>query len=154
MRVLLARPSGAEARLAYSALIDLLDGVTTEELGALLSPQRRALEVALVRADPGDEPPDPSATSVGFLNALRVLASQRRLVVAIDDLQWLDQPSAEVLAFAARRLEDEAISFVLAKRPAKPTPLERALEGRGLEQLDVGRSASEPRVGCSPRGSV
>ena len=137
-RVLLARPSGAEARLAYSALIDLLDGVTTEELGALLSPQRRALEVALVRADPGDEPPDPSATSVGFLNALRVLASQRRLVVAIDDLQWLDQPSAEVLAFAARRLEDEAISFVLAKRPAKPTPLERALEGRGLEQLDVG----------------
>ncbi len=137
-RILLARPSGAEAKLAYATLIDLLDGVATEELRALLPPQRRALEVALLRADPGEEPPDPAATAVGFLNALRALASESRLVVAVDDVQWLDQPSADVLTFAARRLEHEAISFVLAKRPAKPTPLERALERRGLEQLEVG----------------
>src|SRR5262245_37361449 len=51
LRVLRARPSGAEAELSFAALIDLLDGVDTDELHSLPEPQRRALEVALLRAE-------------------------------------------------------------------------------------------------------
>lgn len=138
LRVLLARPSGAEARLAYAALIDVLDAVGTEELVELPPPQRRALEVAILRAAPTDTPPEPSAIGVGFLNTLRALATSGTLLVAVDDVQWLDPPSADALAFAARRLEDETIQFLLAKRPGTSSPLERALERRGLELLQVG----------------
>ena len=44
LRVLVARPSEAEARLSYAALIDLLAGVDGEKLAALPPPQRRALD--------------------------------------------------------------------------------------------------------------
>ena len=50
MRVLVARLSDAEARLAFSALIDLFDGVASEELAGLPPPQLHALDVALLRA--------------------------------------------------------------------------------------------------------
>ena len=49
VRVLSARPSDAEARLVFGALIDVLDGVRSEELGHLPAPQLEALEVALLR---------------------------------------------------------------------------------------------------------
>jgi DNA-binding CsgD family transcriptional regulator/tetratricopeptide (TPR) repeat protein len=136
LRVLQTRASGAEARLAYAALIDLLDGVGAEQLSALPSPQRRALEVALLRTEPSAGPPAPNAVAVGFLNALRALARREPLLVAADDIQWLDPPSADALTFAARRLEDESVRFLLAKRPGATSPLERALERR-LEPLEV-----------------
>ena len=135
-RVLFARPSGAEAQLAYAALIDLLDGVPTTELD-LPPPQQRALEVAIVRAHPAGAV-EPRAIAVGFANALRALSGRGPLLVAVDDVQWLDLPSADVLTYAARRLEDEPVRFLLAKRPAGASPLERALERRGVGQLEVG----------------
>jgi len=58
--------------------------------------------------------------------------------VAIDDLQWLDGPSAEALAFAARRLDDARVGFLLARRPGGPSAVERALERRSLQRLAVG----------------
>jgi DNA-binding CsgD family transcriptional regulator len=138
LRVLQARPTDTEARLAYSALIDLLDDVRTEELRELPSPQRRALEVVTLRADSTETAPEPSAIGVGFLNALRALSRHQPLLVAVDDVQWLDTPSADALAFAARRLDDEAIAFLAARRAEKATALERALATRGIERLDVG----------------
>ena len=51
-RALVARASGAETGLAFAALIDLFDGVAAEELTSLPPPQRKALDVALYRADP------------------------------------------------------------------------------------------------------
>jgi hypothetical protein len=47
-RVLVARPSDAEARLAFSSLIDLFDGIEAEELAGLPAPQLQALNVALL----------------------------------------------------------------------------------------------------------
>ncbi len=138
MRVLSARPSEAETRLSFAALIDLLDGVDTDELAGVPAPQLLALEVALLRAEPTGGPAAPDAIAAGFLSALRVLASRAPLVVAIDDIQWLDPQSAEVLAFAAAGLGDEPARFILAKRPSDPAALERALERRALRRLDVG----------------
>jgi AAA ATPase domain len=136
-RVLCARPSGAEAQMSFAALIDLLDGVETGAL-AVPAPQLAALEVALLRAQPNGAPPLRHAIALGFLNAVRALGRSERLVVAIDDVQWLDPPSADALAFAVHRLQGGAVVFLLARRPGAPSGLERALEKRGLERLTVG----------------
>ena len=120
--VLVASPASAERRLAFVALGDLLGDA---ELGGLAPPRRRALEVALLRADPGEAPPDPR--SVG-LACVALLAAHERLLIAIDDVQWLDAESAEVLAFAARRLA--GTRFLLARRPGPPGPLEDAVAPR------------------------
>jgi AAA ATPase domain len=103
-RVLQARPSGAEMELSFAALADLCDEVDTATLPDVPLPQLRALEVALLRADPEGTRPESFAISAGFTSALRAMSVEQPLVVAIDDLQWLDGPSADVLVFAARRL--------------------------------------------------
>jgi len=150
MRVVSTRASGAEARLAFAGLIDMLDEVDLRRLECLPGPQLTALEVALLRAEPGDAPPDRGAIAFGFRNALRALASEGPLLVAVDDLQWLDAPSGDALAFAARRLDDSPVSFLLARRPGRSAPLERALAP--LKRLEVGRSASERPGTCSRSG--
>lgn len=137
MRVLSARPSGAEAQLAFAALIDLLDRVEIATLPGLPAPQVHALEVALLRAEPEGEPAGFGAISLGFLNAVRALAAGGRLLIAVDDVQWLDRPSAEVLLFAARRLSEHDVTFLMTRRPGSASGLERGLDG-GLELVDVG----------------
>ena len=136
-RVLVARPSGAEARLAFAGLIDLFDGVDDATLAALPAPQRTALATALLRAEPVVSP-EPRAIALGLLNALRALAAERPLVIAVDDIQWLDAPSADAFVFAARRLDDEPVGLLLARRPGRPAPLERALRPSMSQRIDVG----------------
>jgi hypothetical protein len=98
LRVLSARPSGAEAQLSFTTLIDLCDGIDPATLDRVPGPQRAALEVALLRADPTGAPPEPHAIALGLLNVLRALAAAEPLVIAIDDIQWLDAASADALA--------------------------------------------------------
>jgi DNA-binding CsgD family transcriptional regulator len=138
LRILAARASGAEAQLAFAGLTDLLEDVGEGSLATLPAPQRPALDVALLRAVPAGAPPEPRTIGLGLLNVLRALAADGPLLVAVDDLQWLDTASGEALSFAARRLDGEAISFLLARRPGGPSSLERALERRGPERLHVG----------------
>src|SRR5262249_4122888 len=108
------------------------------ELAPLPQPQRHALEVALLRAEASSNPPEAHAIAVGFLNALRSLAGRTPLLVAVDDVQWIDEASGDALAFAARRLELENVAFLLARRPGRASPLERALGERGSERIEVG----------------
>ncbi len=138
LRVLVARPSDAEARLAFSSLIDLFDGVTSEQLAGLPPPQLHALEVALLRVASGDDAPETHAVGVGCLNALRALATRERIVIALDDLQWLDASSASALTFVARRLEGSEIRFLLARRPGAPSALELAIDPAGVERVELG----------------
>ncbi|MGZ4320729.1 MAG: AAA family ATPase [Solirubrobacteraceae bacterium] len=135
--VVSARPSESEARLPFSGLIDLCEGLGSAELGALPTPQRRALEAALLRTDPSDES-HPGAVEFGFVTAIRGLAARTPVVIAIDDLHWLDGPSADVLAFAGRRLAERKVGFLLARRPGRATELERSLERGSLVTLEVG----------------
>jgi DNA-binding CsgD family transcriptional regulator len=137
MRVLSARPSGAETQLSFATLADLLDPVDLDAAG-LPPPQLRALKIALLRSEPRGKPPEPRAIDLGFLNALRALAARRPLLVAIDDVQWLDRPSADALAFAARRLEGDPVRFLLTRRSRGWSALERALKPRGLERFELG----------------
>jgi DNA-binding CsgD family transcriptional regulator len=111
-RVLACRAAESEARLSYTALGDLFDF----ELPDLPAPQKRALDAALLRAEFEGAPPDQRAVSVASLGVLRALGTAGPVIVAIDDVQWLDVPSARVLAFALRRLEDAPIRILVALR--------------------------------------
>lgn len=135
-RVLVARPSSAEASLSFAALTDLLEEVDTAELPGLPGPQRHALDVALLRA-PARRPVEARAVATALLTALRELASREHVAVAIDDVQWLDRPSADALAFASRRLAGAEVVFLVAQRAGATTPLAAALSRSGLERLTI-----------------
>ena len=113
------RPVDAEAQLAFTSLSDLLVDVADDDLGALPQPQRHALEVALLRAEPDGLELPPRAVAVATLGLLQHLARQRPIVVGIDDAQWMDQPSRRVLAFVVRRLRTERVGFLIATRAAR-----------------------------------
>ena len=137
--VLEARPAESETTLSFSAARDLLDPVLDDTLAALAPAQRRALTRALVLDESEGPAPDPHAVGVAVLNALRALAAERPLVVAIDDVQWLDSASAAAIAFAARRLRDEPIGLLLARRSSLESglvaELARALGPERLRRL-------------------
>ena len=100
-RVLAHRAVEAEAGLAFTGLADLLTPVLDDVLPALAPPRRRALAVALLLEDARDGPPDVGAIGLAVLDALRALADSEAVVVAIDDIQWLDSSTAGVLPLGA-----------------------------------------------------
>jgi len=111
----LARATGvqSEMELAFAALhqlcVPLLD-----RLERLPVPQRDALWTAFgLSAGP---PPDRFLVGLAALTLLSDVAEERPLLCLIDDLQWLDQASAHVLAFVARRLAVESVGLVFAAR--------------------------------------
>jgi len=117
-RVLVHRAVEAEAGLAFTGLADLVAPVLAEVMAALAPPRRRALRVALLLDEPGDDPPDPRAVGLAFLDALGRLAADGPVVVAIDDVQWLDSSSAAILALALRRLRGESVVVLATLRDA------------------------------------
>ncbi len=118
-RVLLSRPAENEPRMAYSGLIDLLGRVVDEATADLPTPQRKALNVALLR-EPAEEPVEIGAVAIAAAGALRNLAGSG-LVLAIDDLQWLDSPTRRVLEFALRRQGEAPVCMIATQRRVSPT---------------------------------
>lgn len=115
--VLAARPSQAEARLAFVGLMDLLGPIAEPSIAGLPLPQREAIMAALLRAAPASVP-GTGVIAVALLGVLRDLAARTgRLLVAIDDVQWLDHSSLRALEFALRRLEDAPIAVAFTHRP-------------------------------------
>jgi DNA-binding CsgD family transcriptional regulator len=120
--VLACRAAQAEARLSFVGLLDLLGSVPEQVLSALPEPQQHALEVVLLRARGNAARPERATISVAVLSLLRALADDRPVLIAVDDAQWLDPPSAGVLAFVARRLEHEPIRILTSIRIADTPP--------------------------------
>jgi hypothetical protein len=137
-RVLMASPGEAETAMSFAALGDLLAGVVDEALLALPSPQRRALKVAFLLAEAEGPGPDQRAVAVAFLSALRALAASAPVVVAVDDVQWLDAASTTVLGFAARRLREEPVQLLLAERAAASPRAATDLAGGRVDSVAVG----------------
>ena len=140
--VLACAPSLAEADVGFAALGDLLGTLDGELLELLPSPQRLALEGALLLRDP-ERPPEGRALGLGLVGVLARLASETRVLVALDDTQWLDAASRGVLSFAARRLLEHDVGYLIARRtgeggPAVPLELDRALPPGGLEVCALG----------------
>ncbi|HEV8065023.1 MAG TPA: LuxR family transcriptional regulator [Acidimicrobiales bacterium] len=136
-RVLATRTSQAEVAMSFASLADLVEGIPADVLATLPDPQLRALEVALRRQDPAGEAPDHFAIAAGFLSALRALAEQELVLVAVDDVQWLDPSSADSLSFAARRLPADRVRFLITRRAGRQAELEQAIPADLVERLEV-----------------
>ena len=141
-RVLASRPTESEAELSFASLTDLLAGVADEILPILPPPQRRSLEAVLLRADAGAAALDPRALGMAMHAGLAALAVGQRVVVAIDDLQWIDSATLRVLQFVARRFERERFGLVLTRRSPRAdhpgTRIEQLLSPERVEIREVG----------------
>jgi DNA-binding CsgD family transcriptional regulator len=142
LRVLVSSPAGSETRLSFAVLGDLFDGVADEVLPGLPPPQRNALEVALLIAAPGQVAPGERTIGAATLSALRALAAAGSVVIAIDDVQWIDGPSERALAFALRRLGASPVSVLLGWRIEQghhhaAQALRDALDLRGVTTVPV-----------------
>jgi DNA-binding CsgD family transcriptional regulator len=121
--VLQCRAAQAEAKLTLAAVADLLEHVPTTAIESLPGPQRRAIEVALLLTDPGDEPVTDRVLGTAVRSVLVHAAATRPVLVAIDDLHWLDAASAAVLGYVLRRLADEPIGVLVVQRLGEPVRL-------------------------------
>jgi DNA-binding CsgD family transcriptional regulator len=140
--VLTCRSVEAEASLSFAGLSELLVPVVEEVIASLAPPRRHALEVALLLTDPGEVAADVHAVGLAVLDVLRTLAARGPVLVALDDVQWLDPSSAGVLQIALRRLHDEPIGLLVTVRgdfgPAVPFSLDRSFLQERLTQLSLG----------------
>ena len=147
-RVLVARPTESEASYSFAGLTDLLE-TATGLISSLPSPQRRALEIALLSAeDDSTYPADHRTLAMAVLSLIRLLSEKGPVIVAVDDVQWLDAPTLQVLEFIVRRLGDAPVGILLSLRTeeASRTPLACLRSSRtfGLRSSEWGRSALRP----------
>jgi DNA-binding CsgD family transcriptional regulator len=132
-RILAAEPAEVERSLSYAALADLFEPVAEEVLPSLPEPQRRALErVLLVAAD--ETPLDARLVGVAVRSSLASLGAP--VLVAVDDVQWVDADSAAALAFALRR--SPSPRALLALRSGHELPLQVKAEALLIGPLSVG----------------
>lgn len=140
-RVLSSRPARSEAQLPLGVFGDLFAEVPADLLDRLPSPQRQALEVAFLRADPEGVVADQRALSVATLGLVRLLVDEAPLLLAVDDVQWLDESSAAILAYVARRAHGCRAAMLLTLRAGTeqdPLALETAVGRDVLERRAVG----------------
>lgn len=150
MRVLRARGTGTEREIPFGGLLQLLRPAIGE-LEWIPPPQREALAAALAlrKGVAGDR----FAIGAATLSILCRYAESAPVAVLIDDVHLLDRPSAEALAFAARRLLADPIVLLATGRAGEPNPLAEAdlpqlpLQGVGLEAAQqIVRDRSVRRV--------
>jgi DNA-binding CsgD family transcriptional regulator len=127
VRVLRAVGVESEMELAFATLHQLCMPLL-DRLSHLPDPQREALQTVFgVRAG---TPPDRFLVGLAVLSLMSDVSEERPLLCVIDDAQWLDRASAQVLGFVARRLLAESIALVFGTRQPGP-------ELRGLPELEV-----------------
>jgi DNA-binding CsgD family transcriptional regulator len=147
-----ARVAGAEAEMdmgfagLHQLLIPFLGGFE-----GLPAPQRQALGSAFGLVD--GPPPDRFLVGMAALTVLTDAAAMRPVLCLIDDAQWLNQVSIEVLGFVARRLYADRVGMVFAAREGEG----RAVVLAGLPELTVGgleEEAAQELLATSAGGQV
>lgn len=146
-RVVRAVGCESEMELPFAA-VHLLSQPLLEGVHRLPSPQREALETAF-GLRPG-RPPDRFFVGLALLSQLSEHAEAAPLVCLIDDAQWLDRSSAQVLSFIARRLDAESVVIVLAERDGDaPSEFEGLPELRltGLSDVEAAQLVASATLG-------
>ncbi len=128
--VLSVTPTQFDQGLPFAGLAELVGQLPEDADSGLPVPQRRALAVALQRAEPGDRDSDALAVSLAVRGLLTQLTGSGPVTLLLDDLQWLDQASAGSLGFALRgvRADPGRLSVLVATatgagRRRRPDPL-------------------------------
>ncbi|MEV8516375.1 AAA family ATPase [Dactylosporangium sp. NPDC051484] len=127
----------AEAELPFAGLHQLLRPIR-RSMPQLPPVQRDALRAAFGTAD--GPAPEPFLIALAAFNLLTTAATETPIVIVLDDVHWLDDPTHDALAFVARRLDEQRIAFIAAARHGYPGPLTDA----GLPALSVTGLADEP----------
>jgi DNA-binding CsgD family transcriptional regulator len=138
-RVLMARPAEIESPLPFAALGDVIDPIVDEYLGALPPAQQVAIEAALTRVTP-TEGLGRLAVARATLALVREIAAQGVVVIAIDDAQWLDPPSAQALEFVALRVSELPVRFLVCRRSERGVPpigIDRAVRPGQLTRMSL-----------------
>ncbi len=120
LTVLSASGVQSEAQLPFAGLHQLLRPVRHHAAGLLRS-QSEALEAAFGLIP--DVTPEFFRIAMAVLDLLCEVATEDPLLLVVDDAQWLDRPSADVLAFVARRIESDPILLLVAARDGYPADL-------------------------------
>jgi predicted ATPase len=138
-RKLVSAPAETEQGLPYTGLHDLLGAIPDADIAALPEPQARALRAALYRSDPSEGTADAAAVAIAASRLLQRMAERGPLLLAVDDLQWLDASSAAVFRFCLRRLGSARVAVLICRRSgsADTAGSEIALADI-VEQLTVG----------------
>lgn len=138
IRVLTARATHSELRTSFATVGDLFAPVLDETLRRLVPVQRRALETAFLLREPDGPPPEGRLLAAALLSIVRILVAESPLLVSIDDAQWVDPNSAEILRFVLRRLEADPVG-VLATVRGRPVeaPFELDRSFTELRRLPV-----------------
>jgi DNA-binding CsgD family transcriptional regulator len=125
----------SEMELPFAALHQLCLPMLAHT-GRLPDPQREALGTVFgLNTGP---PPDRFLVGLGVLSLISEVAEERPLVCVVDDAQWLDRASAQVMAFVARRLHAESVAVIFAERaPSEELSELPELEIRGLGDDDA-----------------
>ncbi|MEE1939948.1 AAA family ATPase [Streptomyces sp. TRM 70361] len=131
-RVLRAVGGESEAHLGFAGLHQLLRPVLGEAEN--LPPRQRSALRAVLGLDECAEPPDAVLVGLAVLTLLSDLAETAPLLVVVDDAQWIDRGSLDVLSFVARRMDSEPVTLLVGVRTAA------ALPGfdKGYERLELG----------------
>ena len=103
----------SEMELAFAGLHQLCAPML-DRLERLPAPQREALEIVFGLS--AGAAPDRFLVGLAVVSLLSEVAEERPLLCVVDDAQWLDQASAQTLAFVARRLLAEPVALVFAAR--------------------------------------
>ena len=141
------RCSVADSAWAYCGLSDLLEALPPDATSQLPEVQRRALSIALLHEDSSIGSPGDRVVAVAVLGILRVLCRSAPLIVAIDDLQWLDGPSRSVLTFALRRMINDPICVLATERLLSDSP-------EAQERLCLGLAATRRLIGPVSIGTL
>jgi DNA-binding CsgD family transcriptional regulator len=133
--VLVATPGESEQRHSFGVLNDLFRETDLDD-HRLRGPVRESLAAALLR-ETVTSPVDAQLVEVGVHDLLADIATDRRVVVCVDDTQWADSGSLQALTFAARRLQQAPVQFLLTRRAGfSRTTLESAFARRDLRQVE------------------
>ena len=113
-----SRAAVSESGLPFVGLFDLIGEDVVEFAAGLPARLRRVLDVVLLRADPPERGVDGLAVNLAVLEVLQAMADRQQLLLALDDVQWLDPPTRGVLDFVIRRLAGRQLAIVAAVRGA------------------------------------
>lgn len=114
--VLAAAPAESEMPLDFAGLADLLAAVPARFIEALPRPQRDAVLVSVLRTEQPTVAPDSRTIATAIVGLVRDLAGKQPVLVLIDDIHWLDTPSAEAVAFMLRRVGSSPVGLIGAVR--------------------------------------
>ncbi len=133
--VLVATPGEGEERYSGAVLLDLFGDVDLSGVD-LQPPVREALDAVLLRG-PATDATNRQAISVAVHAVLEHLSRNRQVAVFVDDVQWGDPTSLEALSFAARRLDDATVQFLMTRRAGfERSPLEAVLVRQHLQYVE------------------